>query len=257
MNVPNKKASRAFTPKPLGFTLIELLVVIAIIAILAAILFPVFAQAREKARQTTCLSNLKQIGIGFEMYKQDYDGIYPINRERTDADPPTSDAEETIAWPELIEPYIKNGKVMNTDGTVSYTQGVYHCPSDTGTVVGPSYAINAWLEFGFAESGMNKPAETIVLAEKRGDIEEEHFVWWLSPWPTWPVAQNTPIDATEEILNNIKGGSPEGEHEVGLQTRRHSRGANWLYADSHVKWTSLKRVWGDATTTNQLWPARP
>src|SRR2546423_15432359 len=60
-----------------GFTLIELLVVIAIIAILAAILFPVFAQAREKARATSCLSNFKQVGLGIEMYKQDYDGYWP------------------------------------------------------------------------------------------------------------------------------------------------------------------------------------
>jgi prepilin-type N-terminal cleavage/methylation domain-containing protein len=64
-------------PQPQGFTLIELLVVIAIIAILAAILFPVFARAREKARQTTCMSNLKQIGVAFLMYTQDYDEVYP------------------------------------------------------------------------------------------------------------------------------------------------------------------------------------
>jgi prepilin-type N-terminal cleavage/methylation domain-containing protein/prepilin-type processing-associated H-X9-DG protein len=240
-----------------AFTLIELLVVIAIIAILAAILFPVFAQAREKARQTTCLSNLKQIGLGFEMYKQDYDGIYPINRERADSDPTMSDAEETIAWPELVEPYIKSGKVTNPDGTTSFTQGIYHCPSDSGTIVGPSYSINAWLEFGFAESAMNRPAETIVLAEKRGAIEEEHFVWWVAPWPTWPVAQNTTIDATEEAINAIDASSPENAHEVALRTQRHNKGANWLYADGHSKWSNLKRVWGDATTTNQLWPVRP
>ena len=64
-----------------AFTLIELLVVIAIIAILAAILFPVFAQAREKARGIACLSNLKQLGLSFEMYLQDYDEVMPINRQ--------------------------------------------------------------------------------------------------------------------------------------------------------------------------------
>jgi prepilin-type N-terminal cleavage/methylation domain-containing protein/prepilin-type processing-associated H-X9-DG protein len=240
-----------------AFTLIELLVVIAIIAILAAILFPVFAQAREKARQATCLSNLKQLGLGFEMYKQDYDGIYPINRERTSADPPTSDADETISWPELIEPYIKNGKVTNPDNTIAYNQGVYHCPSDAGQGRSPSYAINAWFEYGFGEAAMNKASETVVLAEKRGDVAEEHFVWWFTPWPAWPPVLNTAIQATDEALNRITATSPEVQQEAALQTRRHSNGANWLYADSHVKWARLDTVWGNATTTNQLWPTRP
>ena len=70
-----------------GFTLIELLVVIAIIAILAAILFPVFAQAREQARKTVCVSNFKQVGLGVEMYKQDYDGTWPIWRGRSPCAP--------------------------------------------------------------------------------------------------------------------------------------------------------------------------
>ncbi|MBC7805852.1 MAG: DUF1559 domain-containing protein [Akkermansiaceae bacterium] len=240
-----------------AFTLIELLVVIAIIAILAAILFPVFSQAREKARQTSCLSNLKQIGLGFEQYKQDYDGVYPINRERTAEDPPSSDAEETIAWPELVEPYIKNGKVTKADGTVSYTDGIYHCPSDTAdTPVGPSYSINAWLEYGFGEEKMEYPSATIVLAEKRGDIEEEHFVWWFSPWPAFPAPVNTPIKQTDNLLNEITASSPEEEQEAALQSQRHSNGANWLYADGHVKWARLETVWGDATATNQLWPVR-
>src|SRR5215470_4125331 len=100
---------------PRAFTLIELLVVIAIIAILAAILFPVFAQAREKARQTSCLSNTKQIGLGLIMYTQDYDetmpaafaGVQPIN----------GGGIAVITYENQINPYIKNKQI-------------FLCPSD-------------------------------------------------------------------------------------------------------------------------------
>src|SRR5436309_5061979 len=83
-----------------AFTLIELLVVIAIIAILAAILFPVFAQAREKARSISCLSDLKQLGLGWMMYTQDYDGTYPLTAELL--------GNNQVYWLEVIDPYIKN-----------------------------------------------------------------------------------------------------------------------------------------------------
>src|SRR5512144_498244 len=98
-----------------GFTLIELLVVIAIIAILAAILFPVFAQAREKARQISCLSNIKQIGLGVLMYAQDYDETYPFAWGQTGA------------WYESVDPYIKNGVKPGAlyDATM---KGLWHCP---------------------------------------------------------------------------------------------------------------------------------
>jgi len=87
-----------------AFTLIELLVVIAIIAILAAILFPVFAQAREKARQTACLSNMKQIGIGLIMYAIDYDEQYPPSQLGAGTD--------LVSWPQMMQPYIKNEQVF-------------------------------------------------------------------------------------------------------------------------------------------------
>jgi prepilin-type N-terminal cleavage/methylation domain-containing protein/prepilin-type processing-associated H-X9-DG protein len=88
-----------------GFTLIELLVVIAIIAILAAILFPVFAKAREKARQTSCLSNLKQMGLGMYQYAQDYDESYPF----VYAGPPNP--ANRMIWSDLIQPYEKNTQI--------------------------------------------------------------------------------------------------------------------------------------------------
>src|SRR2546427_4191845 len=94
-----------------AFTLIELLVVIAIIAIMAAILFPVFAQAREKARATQCLSNMKQLGMALMQYVQDYDETYPYY-----AGPVTAQRPELYIW-SIFQPYVKNGQVLR-------------CPSD-------------------------------------------------------------------------------------------------------------------------------
>jgi len=108
-----------------GFTLIELLVVIAIIAILAAILFPVFARAREKARQTSCLSNIRQIGTATMMYAQDYDECCPGHG---------GDANPAEAWPDMLLPYCKNGQIFRcpsaSQGNTSmwghfYVQGTY------------------------------------------------------------------------------------------------------------------------------------
>jgi prepilin-type N-terminal cleavage/methylation domain-containing protein/prepilin-type processing-associated H-X9-DG protein len=99
-----------------GFTLIELLVVIAIIAILAAILFPVFAQARDKARQTTCLSNFKQIGLGVMMYVQDWDETYPVNR-LAQLSGGSECNQKMITWKTATLPYVKNFQV-------------YKCPSN-------------------------------------------------------------------------------------------------------------------------------
>ena len=89
-----------------GFTLIELLVVIAIIAILAAILFPVFAQARDKARSVSCLSNMKQLGLALTMYLQDYDERVLPRYAACPSTGPTS--KNDLLWTGLLQPYIKN-----------------------------------------------------------------------------------------------------------------------------------------------------
>ncbi len=209
-----------FSRRKYGFTLIELLVVIAIIAILAAILFPVFAKAREKARTASCQSNLKQLALAINMYVQDYDETLPPGN--------ATYAIGYVTWATLIDPYTKNAQV-------------FICPSDRA--LNPGYAMNAGLTisqtFGLTVAGsiakMQKPAETLVLADMvRTSTPGAGYAvmgkpgWAAVRWgcsPNWP-----PCQATD----------------------RHNDGANIAFLDGHVKW--MKR---DATKPfddlNSLW----
>ncbi|WP_309718144.1 DUF1559 domain-containing protein [Armatimonas sp.] len=149
--------------KKSAFTLIELLVVIAIIAILAAILFPVFAQAREKARTISCLSNTRQIGLGIMMYAQDYDETYcPYFSGFT---PPGTYSAPSQYWPQLISPYIQKAGTSGGGGQALATDlsQVFICPSGNR----PNAAIQqANCNFGYASSyGIS-----------------DHLVnWWMPP----------------------------------------------------------------------------
>lgn len=140
-----------------GFTLIELLVVIAIIAILAAILFPVFARARENARRASCQSNLKQIGLGFAQYSQDYD-------ERTVATVRLDDTLGYAFWAYNIMPYVKSNQLFN-------------CPSSTATAKyegqnyfeSMDYGMNYRFEYPFGVgvplAALDKPSETVLVVD--------------------------------------------------------------------------------------------
>lgn len=139
-----------------GFTLIELLVVIAIIAILAAILFPVFSRARENARRTSCLSNVKQIGLGMMQYMQDYD-------EKTLA----VDEDTGYTWFVPLQPYVKSTQL-------------FRCPSLSGETAPPAsdYVINGFFAHSLSLASFETPAEQIVTAErKRGMAETDYHPW--------------------------------------------------------------------------------
>jgi prepilin-type N-terminal cleavage/methylation domain-containing protein/prepilin-type processing-associated H-X9-DG protein len=143
-----------------GFTLIELLVVIAIIAILAAILFPVFARAREKARQASCLSNVKEICLAVIMYLSDYDQVYPVSGYQDLSSGLPCDGK--VFWPLAADPYIKTGAGAGS-------QGIWRCPSAVSKVnwycgAYADYGMNRSL-FGIMESRVTQPATTICIGE--------------------------------------------------------------------------------------------
>ena len=152
-----------------GFTLIELLVVIAIIAILAAILFPVFAQAREKARQTACLSNLKQIGLAFRMYTQDYDETYPLVNVSYWAPQP-------YMLPAL-DTYIKNQEVWYCPNYFTRLGG-YHDVQHAYAAHQPGYNIWAFANYGAVANGTNPDAWGNLVPPLREVSTETQYSQW-------------------------------------------------------------------------------
>jgi prepilin-type N-terminal cleavage/methylation domain-containing protein/prepilin-type processing-associated H-X9-DG protein len=155
------KENRMKTRKFSGFTLIELLVVIAIIAILAAILFPVFARARENARRTSCLSNQKQIGIAIAQYTQDYDERYMVTNH--DATPP-------YLWYQPLQPYIKSDQV-------------FRCPSMSESLVpadkpASDYLINGFFSHGDSMAQFDNVTQQIALAERLSGLEDVDYHPW-------------------------------------------------------------------------------
>jgi prepilin-type N-terminal cleavage/methylation domain-containing protein/prepilin-type processing-associated H-X9-DG protein len=202
-----------------GFTLIELLVVIAIIAILAAILFPVFAKAREKARQTSCLSNIKQIGLGFLQYAQDYDEMMVVAANYGNPNPPPA----YLTWIGLLQPYMKSAQL-------------FACPSDKAygwngglsNTTSTGYGMFRVLS-GMALGSMTQPASCIML----GDCGQ-------LPPPLYTNQRYYLIDWNQQP--NIDNAVPPWPY--------HNDGANLGFCDGHAKWLA-KTKYGDWDTSTQ------
>ena len=204
--------------KSTGFTLIELLVVIAIIAILAAILFPVFARARENARRSSCSSNLKQIGLGMMQYLQDYDETFPVA---------ISGSEDTN-WANTIQPYVKSYQILQCPsesngpelsygqwGLSDYWVNRYVC----GWKYGPNYA-----EVGIKQAQLNASALVVLL----GDGAK------IDANPTCGDTGRPGYNCFDTIHNNNTGNQ--------YPQTRHLDGANYAFADGHVKWLKPDKI---------------
>jgi len=206
-----------------GFTLIELLVVIAIIAILAAILFPVFARAREKARQTSCLSNIKQIGLGMQMYAQDYDETMPsgLYCNWTSGGPYGCHGM-------VLQPYIKNLNILE-------------CPSLRGWSLSPArveppttwYGSYGWNHMVSGRMGaITAPASMVYVFDCR------------SPW----------IDYNGAVWDRVSGrGIMKYYGNADQPTDWHNDGLNVGFVDGHAKWTKVQGIkWNQFVQTTDV-----
>lgn len=220
-----------------GFTLIELLVVIAIIAILAAILFPVFAKAREKARQTSCLSNVRQLMTAFLSYNQDYDETWVQTGWQFAV--ATPDYTQTSLWPNALHPYIKNLQI-------------FECPSQPSSCMFPAVTqdpASPWLNGGGLTYGINElalgrhpvwgdkalkdaelayPAEILLLSDCRCQYIGGY---WSSPDRSI-LARVVESMRDSPCFIGCNGTMPAGAADHAA----HNGGSNLGLADGHAKW---------------------
>lgn len=248
MGIPRQREKR-------GFTLIELLVVIAIIAILAAILFPVFAQAREAARKASCTSNMKQNGLAILMYATDYDETFPWSHN-------PAGPVETKGWYDLVEPYVKVGTSGAAAGWERKKVQYYTCPSfnnrDIPKAPGdpdpPTFAVLPDAAASYTVNGNLMPALN------------PSFGWFPVPRPAVLASigssasvvmggHNAPtgsggryMTSGDDITTNCTAGeaaspAPWNSGIYCASRFQHNRGSLYLLADGHVKWFRGPATW--------------
>lgn len=214
-----------------AFTLIELLVVIAIIAILAAILFPVFARARENARRSSCQSNLKQIALGLTQYTQDYDERFPPTNDATNGAGANSSASWGL-WMLHVDPYVKSTQIYRCPSTaLGANTSVTYTGTSSGNQTFPlsfNYGYNQFL-INRNLAAISEPTRLMLVADCSGTVS----------------------DVPERIYNanyNVWFGAPTAIDDA---LSRHLSGSNVAYADGHVKFQSQGQLGPDPTRASE------
>lgn len=254
-----------------GFTLIELLVVIAIIAILAAILFPVFARARENARRTSCQSNNKQIALGFIQYYQDYDERFPMNKDPNGAGTHWANGS--------LQPYLKSKQILRcpNDSSTEFAGGA---DADATSPRVTSYVLNGLLLYNpdaadgkggslgsivaHHLAGVPSPSQVILLAEapERNNQDRNYFhSFWWSNTGVYGGSTSSPAGYSGSAPGNGNSGRCAQNHKgtstnnrfctrhdgihvaEDIATERHMNGFNVAYLDGHVKWVKWEQVY--------------
>jgi prepilin-type N-terminal cleavage/methylation domain-containing protein/prepilin-type processing-associated H-X9-DG protein len=234
-------------PRRAGFTLIELLVVIAIIAILAAILFPVFAQAREKARQSVCTSNHKQLGTALQMYIQDYDETFPPSNYLV--------LGSNTVWNNLVEPYVKANYPDQINNLPGKQISVHFCPDWSST------ADNSTSDTSYPSR--TYPANVNLMPRLAGGLIG------LSGPPVPAKLAEVQFAAQTVLLTEGRGEAvwTEGDDSTGGYGRRnlssnrayvvargrHSGGANYTFVDNHTKWVKAPTPYDSIAQTGVIY----
>lgn len=213
-----------------AFTLIELLVVIAIIAVLAAILFPVFAQAKAAAKKTQCLSNQRQLGIALTMYMSDYDETcfffaHNVDLSRTQPATPIGATRENRWWNQIL-PYRGNSRDLLISPSDS---GQLPWPGENGSapdrpLVKRSYVANRAAE-GLPLSAVDAPADIVVIAVK-GPIFDDS---WFEP--------------PKNLYNKFNGSVDLGQPVLAMDLQ--NKGVNLTFFDGHAKWMAKGKLLSD------------